>query len=166
MAMAYHRFHGMDVRIVRIFNTYGPRMRPGDGRVVSNFIVQALRGEPLSVYGDGSQTRSFCYVDDEVEGIYRLFHSDYVGPVNVGNPDEFTVRELAEKILALTGSRSELRFHPLPEDDPAVRQPDITLARQVLDWAPQVDLEEGLRRTIPHFQALVEEARATARVLS
>jgi dTDP-glucose 4,6-dehydratase len=166
MAMAYHRFHGMDVRIVRIFNTYGPRMRPGDGRVVSNFIVQALQGEPLSVYGDGSQTRSFCYVDDEVEGIYRLFHSDYVGPMNVGNPDEFTVRELAEKILELTGSRSELRFHPLPEDDPAVRQPDITLARQVLDWAPRVDLEEGLRRTIPHFQALVEEARATARVLS
>jgi dTDP-glucose 4,6-dehydratase len=166
MTMAYHRFHGMDVRIVRIFNTYGPRMRPGDGRVVSNFIVQALRGEPLSVYGDGSQTRSFCYVDDEVEGIYRLFHSGYVGPVNVGNPDEFTVRELAEKILALTGSRSELRFHPLPEDDPAVRRPDITLARQVLDWAPQVDLEEGLRRTIPHFQLLVEEARATARVLS
>jgi dTDP-glucose 4,6-dehydratase len=166
MTMAYHRFHRMDVRIVRIFNTYGPRMRPGDGRVVSNFIVQALRGEPLSVYGDGSQTRSFCYVDDEVEGIYRLFHSDYVGPVNVGNPDEFTVRELAEKILALTGSRSDLRFHPLPEDDPAVRQPDITLARQVLDWAPRVDLEEGLRRTIPHFQALVEEARATARVLS
>jgi dTDP-glucose 4,6-dehydratase len=166
MTMAYHRFHVIDVRIARIFNTYGPRMRPGDGRVVSNFIVQALQGEPLSVYGDGSQTRSFCYVDDEVEGIYRLFHSDYVGPMNVGNPDEFTVRELAEKILELTGSRSELRFHPLPEDDPAVRQPDITLARQVLDWAPRVDLEEGLRRTIPHFQALVEEARATARVLS
>jgi dTDP-glucose 4,6-dehydratase len=166
MTMAYHRFHGIDVRIARIFNTYGPRMRPGDGRVVSNFIVQALQGEPLSVYGDGSQTRSFCYVDDEVEGIYRLFQSSYVGPINLGNPDEFTVRELAEKILALTGSRSELRFHPLPEDDPAVRRPDISLARQVLDWSPQVDLEEGLRRTIPHFQALVEEARATARVLS
>src|SRR5690606_1714618 len=129
MVMAYHRYHGVDVRIVRIFNTYGPRMRPNDGRVVSNFIVQALRGDPLTVYGDGSQTRSFCYVEDEVEGIYRLFHSDVTGPVNIGNPDEFSIRELAEKVLALTGSSSPLETRPLPEDDPKVRRPDISLAR-------------------------------------
>jgi dTDP-glucose 4,6-dehydratase len=167
MTMAYQRFHGLDTRIVRIFNTYGPRMRPGDGRVVSNFIVQALRGEPLSIYGDGSQTRSFCYVDDEVEGIYRLFHSDWKDPMNIGNPNEFTVLELAEKVLALTGSASELRHHPLPTDDPTVRCPDITLARGELGWEPAVELEEGLERTIPHFRAILEQTSgARARVLA
>lgn len=153
MTMAYHRYHGVDTRIVRIFNTYGPRMRPNDGRVVSNFVVQALRGEPLTMYGDGSQTRSFCYVSDLVEGIYRLFHSDRVAPTNIGNPVEFSVRQLADQVLALTGSRSQVHSHPLPEDDPKVRRPDITIARQVLQWEPQVPLEEGLRRTIPYFQA-------------
>jgi dTDP-glucose 4,6-dehydratase len=165
MTMAYHRFHGVETRIVRIFNTYGPRMRPGDGRVVSNFIVQALRGEPLSVYGDGSQTRSFCYVDDLVEGIYRLFLSDRAEPTNVGNPDEFTVRELAEKVIAMTGSRSALDQRPLPEDDPKVRRPDITAARAVLGWEPRVNLDEGLARTIPYFHTLVESQGSTSRTL-
>jgi dTDP-glucose 4,6-dehydratase len=165
MTMAYHRFHRVATRIVRIFNTYGPRMRPGDGRVVSNFIVQALRGEPLSVYGDGQQTRSFCYVDDLVEGIYRLFLSDRHEPTNIGNPDEFTVKELAEKVLGMTGSASELARHPLPEDDPKVRRPDITLARQVLGWEPKVPLEEGLRRTIPYFRTLMEGTPQGARTL-
>ena len=160
ITMAYHRFHGVETRIVRIFNTYGPRMRPGDGRVVSNFIVQALRGDPLSVYGDGSQTRSFCYVDDLVDGIYRLFHSEHVDPVNVGNPIEFTVRELAELVLRMTGSESPIDWLPLPQDDPKVRQPDITVAREVLGWEPRVPLEEGLRRTIPYFEALVEHQAA------
>jgi nucleoside-diphosphate-sugar epimerase len=141
-------------RIVRIFNTYGPRMRPGDGRVVSNFIVQALRGDPISIYGNGSQTRSFCYVDDLVDGIFRLFTSDRSEPTNIGNPNEFTVLELARQVLAITGSRSELQMHPLPEDDPKVRRPDITIARQVLGWEPRVQLDEGLRRTIPHFEGL------------
>jgi len=165
MAMAYHRAHGVDVRIVRIFNTYGPRMRPDDGRVVSNFIVQALRGEPLTVYGDGSQTRSFCYVDDEIEGIYRLFMSDYVGPVNIGNPVEFRIRELAEMVIRMTGSKSEIVERPLPQDDPKVRRPDISLARRVLGWEPRISLEEGLRRTIPYFQELVETDGAVARAL-
>ncbi|HVG46004.1 MAG TPA: UDP-glucuronic acid decarboxylase family protein [Longimicrobium sp.] len=165
MTMAYHRFHGVETRIVRIFNTYGPRMRPGDGRVVSNFIVQALRGEPLSVYGDGSQTRSFCYVDDLVDGIYRLFASGRAEPTNVGNPDEFTVRELAEKVIAMTGSRSTIDRRPLPEDDPKVRRPDITAARGVLGWQPKVALEEGLARTIPYFRAMVEEQDSTSRTL-
>ena len=165
MAMAYHRAHGVDVRIVRIFNTYGPRMRPDDGRVVSNFIVQALRGEPLTVYGDGSQTRSFCYVDDEIEGIYRLFMSDYVGPVNIGNPVEFRIRELAEMVIRMTGSESEIVERPLPQDDPKVRRPDISLARRVLGWEPRISLEEGLRRTIPYFQELVETDGAVARAL-
>ena len=160
ITMAYHRFHGVETRIVRIFNTYGPRMRPGDGRVVSNFIVQALRGDPLSVYGDGSQTRSFCYVDDLVDGIYRLFHSDRADPTNVGNPVEFTVRELAEQVLRMTGSASRIDWLPLPQDDPKVRQPDITLAREVLGWEPKVPLEEGLRRTIPYFAELVEHQAA------
>lgn len=153
MTMAYHRYHGVDTRIVRIFNTYGPRMRPNDGRVVSNFVVQALRGDPLTMYGDGSQTRSFCYVSDLIEGIYRLFQSDRVAPTNIGNPVEFSVRQLAEQVLALTGSRSEIQTRPLPEDDPKVRRPDITVAREVLGWEPQVTLEQGLRRTIPYFQA-------------
>ncbi|MFW5947075.1 MAG: UDP-glucuronic acid decarboxylase family protein [Gemmatimonadota bacterium] len=166
LTMAYHRFHGVDVRIARIFNTYGPRMRPGDGRVVSNFIVQALRGEPLTVYGDGDQTRSFCYVDDEVDGLYRLFMGDEVGPVNIGNPGEFTILELAEKVLEITGSRSAIDHLPLPEDDPTVRQPDITRARETLGWEPGIDLEAGLRHTVPYFRTLVEEEDADARVLT
>jgi dTDP-glucose 4,6-dehydratase len=166
MTMAYHRFHGVQTRIVRIFNTYGPRMRPGDGRVVSNFIVQALRGEPISVYGDGSQTRSFCYVDDLVEGIYRLFLSDRADPTNIGNPDEFTVQQLAEQVLEMIpGTGAAVQRHPLPEDDPKVRRPDITIARQVLGWEPKVPLAEGLRRTIPHFRTLVERHDLSARTL-
>lgn len=152
MTMAYHTYHGVDTRIVRIFNTYGPRMRARDGRVVSNFIVQALRGEPLTVYGDGGQTRSFCYVSDLIDGIYRLFRSDRSQPTNVGNPTEFTVRQLAEMVLRLTGSRSPIVERPLPTDDPKVRRPDITVARQVLGWEPGVSLEEGLVRTIEYFR--------------
>ena len=151
MVMAYHRHHGVDVRIVRIFNTYGPLMRPDDGRVVSNFIVQALAGTPLTVHGDGKQTRSFCYVEDEVRGLLALLDSDHVGPVNIGNPYEFTVLELAEKVLALTGSSSELQFDPRPVDDPAQRRPDITLARSLLGWEPEVSLDEGLARTTKWF---------------
>ena len=155
MTMAYHRYHGVDTRIVRIFNTYGERMRPGDGRVVSNFIVQALRHEPLTVYGDGSQTRSFCYVSDLVDGIYRLFLSDRTDPTNVGNPNEFTVLQLAEAVIRLTSSRSRIERHPLPTDDPKVRRPDIAVARSVLGWEPAVELEAGLRRTIEYFRGLV-----------
>lgn len=166
ITMAYHRFHGLDTRIARIFNTYGPRMRPADGRVVSNFIVQGLRGEPITLYGDGQQTRSFCYVADEVEGLFRLFFSDHTDPVNVGNPVEFTIRELAEMVLEEVGSESDLISHPLPEDDPKVRQPDITLAKKVLDWVPETGLREGLKQTIPYFQNLVETEGAEARTLS
>ncbi|MEQ8329560.1 MAG: SDR family oxidoreductase [Longimicrobiales bacterium] len=165
MTMAYHRHHGVDTRIVRIFNTYGPRMRPGDGRVVSNFIVQALRGEPLTLYGDGSQTRSFCYVSDEVDGIYRLFHSDRVEPTNIGNPSEFTIKELAEVVLEETGSDSPLEYRPLPADDPKVRKPDITVAREVLGWEPTVSLRDGIRRTTPWFREQVEATDAQARTL-
>lgn len=165
LTMAYHRHHGLDTRIVRIFNTYGPRMRPGDGRVVSNFIVQGLRGEPLTVYGDGSQTRSFCFVDDEVDGIVRLFHSDETQPINVGNPGEFTIRELADIVVEETGGRSTVTERPLPTDDPKVRRPDITLARERLGWEPKVSLREGLRRTIPWFRDQVEGADARARTL-
>jgi len=165
MTMAYHRAHDVDTRIVRIFNTYGPRMRPGDGRVVSNFIVQALRGDAITVYGDGSQTRSFCYASDEVDGIYRLFMSDRTEPANVGNPGEFTIRELAELVIEATGSASEIVELPLPEDDPKVRQPDITVARELLGWEPSVDLEEGLARTIPDFREMVERRDAEARTL-
>jgi dTDP-glucose 4,6-dehydratase len=152
MAMAYHRHHGVDVRIVRIFNTFGPRMRPDDGRAVSNFLVQALAGKPITVYGDGSQTRSFCYVDDEVRGLLALLDSDHVGPVNIGNPDEYTIRELAETAVRITGSSSELTFWPLPVDDPTRRRPDITLARRILGWEPRVSLEEGLARTAEWFR--------------
>ncbi len=153
MTMAYHRYHGVDTRIVRIFNTYGPRMRPRDGRVVSNFIVQALSGEPITMYGDGSQTRSFCYVDDEIEGIVRLFHHGDADPTNIGNPDEFTVRELAEMVVEITGTQSEIVTRPLPVDDPKVRRPDITRARTTLGWEPRVALREGLARTIPYFRS-------------
>jgi dTDP-glucose 4,6-dehydratase len=165
MVMAYHRFHKMDTRIVRIFNTYGPRMRPNDGRVVSNFIVQALRSEPLTVYGDGSQTRSFCYASDEVEGIYRLFMSDYTMPVNIGNPNEFTVKQLAERVLALTDSSSHIEQQPLPKDDPKVRKPDITVARRELGWEPAVQLDEGLASTIPYFRERIGRTNESARSL-
>jgi dTDP-glucose 4,6-dehydratase len=151
MTMAYHRHHGVDVRIVRIFNTYGPRMRPDDGRVVSNFIVQALAGKPLTVHGDGLQTRSFCYVDDEVRGLLALLDSDHVGPVNIGNPNEFTVLELARRVLDVTGSSSELIFDPRPVDDPAQRRPDLTLARSILGWEPAIGLDEGVARTADWF---------------
>lgn len=166
MTMAYHRYHGLETRIVRIFNTYGPRMRPGDGRVVSNFIVQALRGDPLTVYGDGSQTRSFCYVDDEVEGIFRLFNQDErVEPVNIGNPIEFTIQELADIVVEETGSSSIIERMPLPDDDPKVRQPDITVAKELLDWEPQVELREGIQKTIPHFRAEIDRHDARARTI-
>jgi dTDP-glucose 4,6-dehydratase len=165
LTMAYHRYHGLDTRIVRIFNTYGPRMRPADGRVVSNFIVQALKGEALSVYGDGTQTRSFCYVDDEVDGIHRLFQSDRADPINIGNPYEFSILDLAQVVLEETGSSSELRWLPLPTDDPKVRQPDITLARDLLGWEPRVSLREGVRRTVPYFKKLVDLGTAEARTL-
>jgi len=151
MTMAFHRTHDLDVRISRTFNTYGPRMRPGDGRVVSNFITQALAGKPLTVYGDGSQTRSFCYVDDQVRGLVALVRSGHVGPVNIGNPDEFTVVELARTVLELTGSKSDIVFEPLPTDDPTQRRPDISLAAEVLGWRPEVDLRQGLIRTIAWF---------------
>ncbi len=166
MTMAYHRHHGVDTRIVRIFNTYGPRMRPGDGRVVSNFIVQGLRGDDLTVYGDGSQTRSFCFVSDEVDGIVRLFHSDEVEPVNVGNPTEFTILELAELVVAETGGRSTIAHRDLPVDDPKVRRPDISRARELLGWQPRVALEEGLQRTIPWFRDKVTHGGAQARPLT
>jgi dTDP-glucose 4,6-dehydratase len=155
MTMAYHRFHGLDTRIVRIFNVYGPAMRPADGRVVSNFLVQALEGKPLTIFGDGSQTRSFCYVDDMIRGILALLDSDYVGPVNIGNPNEFTVRELAELVLEVTGSSSEIVFEPLPVDDPTQRQPDLTLAQRELGWLPQVELREGLERTAGYFSEVL-----------
>ncbi|MCC6456807.1 MAG: SDR family oxidoreductase [Caldilineaceae bacterium] len=151
MTMAYHRSHGVETRIVRIFNTYGPRMRLNDGRVVPNFVSQALQGKPLTVYGDGSQTRSFCFVTDLVDGIYRLLLSDEVEPVNIGNPNEITIREFAERINALTGNPAGIRFEPLPKDDPRQRQPDITKARRLLGWSPQVQLGEGLEKTVSWF---------------
>ena len=154
LTMAYHRFHGLDTRIARIFNTYGPRMRPNDGRVVSNFIVQALCDQPLTMYGDGRQTRSFCYVDDLIAGIVALFERGTSDPTNIGNPDEFTVRQLAERVIALTGSGSTIVERPLPEDDPKVRRPDITFARRTLAWEPRVTLDDGLRRTIEHFRGV------------
>ncbi|MBI5189580.1 MAG: SDR family oxidoreductase [Nitrospirae bacterium] len=152
MTMAYHRYHGVETRIVRIFNTYGERMRIRDGRAVPNFMCQALKGEDLTVYGDGSQTRSFCYVSDEVDGISRLLFSDVDTPVNIGNPAEMTVLGMAEAIIKVTGSKSRIVFKPLPEDDPKVRQPDITKARAILGWEPKVGLEEGLARTLDYFK--------------
>jgi dTDP-glucose 4,6-dehydratase len=152
LTMAHHREFGVDVRISRTFNTYGPRMRPGDGRVVSNFLVAALAGRPLTVYGDGSQTRSFCYVDDQVRGLVALLDSDHVGPVNIGNPDERSVLELARLVLEITGSGSEIAFEPLPVDDPVQRRPDIDLARTVLGWKPEIGLAEGLERTASWFE--------------
>ena len=155
MTMAYQRYHGVETRIVRIFNTYGPRMRPRDGRVVSNFIVQALLGEPITIYGDGGQTRSFCFVSDLIEGIYRLFGSDRRDPTNIGNPREFTVAELAKLVKEMTGSAAPIVFEALPTDDPKVRQPDIRIAREVLGWEPKVPLSEGLTRTIEYFRQIV-----------
>ena len=155
----YHRQHGVRIKIARIFNTYGPRMHPNDGRVVSNFIVQALRGEDITIYGEGQQTRSFCYVDDLVEGFIRLMGTpdEVTGPINLGNPGEFTMLQLAERVLALTGSSSKLVFRPLPQDDPKQRQPDISQAKAVLDWQPTIALDKGLEKTISYFDALLKE---------
>ena len=159
MVMAYHRYHGLDTRIVRIFNTYGPRMRPKDGRVVPAFIQQALLNESLTVFGDGAQTRSFCYVDDLIEGIWRLLNSEVSDPVNVGNPKEMTILEFAQRIIEITDSGSEISFQPLPVDDPKIRQPDIARAKACLGWEPQVPLDEGLRQTIDYFGQLVTAAQ-------
>ena len=160
ITMAYHRYHGLNTRIVRIFNTYGPRMRLHDGRVVPNFIMQALKGEPLTVYGQGEQTRSFQYVDDLIAGINKLLEIEHHLPVNVGNPHEMTVLEFAKKIIGLTGSKSSIVYKPLPEDDPQVRQPDITKAKKILGWEPKVQLEEGLLKTIEYFRARLQEQKA------
>src|SRR6185295_15885471 len=154
MTMAYHTWRGLDTRIVRIFNTYGPRMQPRDGRVVSNFIVQALNDEPITIYGDGSQTRSFCYVTDEVEGIYRLFMQGDAEPTNIGNPTEYTVKQLAELVVELTGTKSPITYMPLPADDPKVRKPDITRARAKLGWEPSVALRDGVQWTIDYFRTV------------
>ena len=153
--MAYHRYHRVDARIVRIFNTYGPRMQINDGRVVPNFMKQALRGEPLTVYGDGAQTRSFCYVSDEIDGFLRLSRSDEHLPVNIGNPNEFTILECAQRVIAITGSKSKIDYKPLPPDDPKLRRPDITKAREVLGWEPKVDLDTGLRLSLDYFRRAV-----------
>jgi dTDP-glucose 4,6-dehydratase len=157
LTMAYHRYHGVDTRVVRIFNTYGPRMRLNDGRALPNFLYQALTGEPLTVYGDGKQTRSFCYVSDLLDGIYRLLESDEHDPVNIGNPHEITILEFAERVRALVGSKEPIVFRPLPQDDPKQRCPDIAKARQVLKWEPKVNLEEGLKRTYDYFHKKVAE---------
>uniref|UniRef100_A0A832DPL3 UDP-glucuronate decarboxylase n=1 Tax=Ignavibacterium album TaxID=591197 RepID=A0A832DPL3_9BACT len=156
LTMAYHRYHGLQTRIVRIFNTYGPRMRLNDGRVLPTFIYQALKGEPLSIFGDGSQTRSFCYVDDLIDGIYRLMLSNEVLPVNIGNPDEITIQQFAEEVLKLTGSKSTIAYHPLPEDDPKVRQPDISKAKALLGWEPKVSRTEGIKRTLEYFKKIID----------
>lgn len=155
LCMDYHREHGVDIRIIRIFNTYGPRMHPQDGRVVSNFIVQALAGEPITMYGTGSQTRSFCYVDDLVRGMMAMMdQEESIGPVNLGNPNEFSMKQLAEKVIELTGTSSKIVYKPLPQDDPKQRQPDITLAKKLLHWQPTIELEEGLKKTIEYFRSL------------
>jgi dTDP-glucose 4,6-dehydratase len=156
ITMAYHTFHGVETRIVRIFNTYGPRMRLNDGRALPAFMGQALRGEDITVFGDGSQTRSFCYVDDLIEGIYRLLLSDYAYPVNVGNPDEISIRDFAEEIIKLTGTNQKIVYKPLPTDDPKQRQPDITRARQILGWEPTVSRAEGMKKTWDYFKSLPE----------
>ena len=154
MTMAYHRFHGLETRIVRIFNTYGPRMRLNDGRVIPAFMGQALRGEDITVFGDGSQTRSFCYVDDQVEGIYRLLLSDYSDPVNIGNPNEITIGDFAEEIISMTGTDQKVVYRDLPQDDPLKRRPDISLAKKILDWEPKVGREEGMKLTYDYFKSL------------
>jgi dTDP-glucose 4,6-dehydratase len=159
--VAYRRYHKVDTRIARIFNTYGPRMQINDGRVIPNFMKQALRGEGLTVFGDGSQTRSFCYVSDEIDGLLRLAKSSERGPVNIGNPSEFTVLECAQKVLAVTGSRSQIRYEPLPQDDPKQRRPDITKARQLLGWEPKIGLEEGLKMSLDYFREAVQQLAPT-----
>ncbi len=157
----YHRQHNLNIKVARIFNTYGPNMHPSDGRVVSNFIIQALKGEDITIYGDGSQSRSFCYVDELIDGFIRLMASNnFTGPVNLGNPVEFTIKELAEKIIEMTNSKSKLSLNPLPQDDPKQRQPDITLAKKELDWEPQIKLEQGLKKTIAYFDDLIKSGRA------
>jgi len=162
MVMAYHRYYGVDTRLVRIFNTYGPRLHGSDGRVISNLMMQALRGEDLTIYGDGTQTRSFCYVSDEIDGILRLARSNERFPVNIGNPVEWTILECARQVLEVTGSSSKIRFAPLPEDDPVQRRPDITKAKQLLGWEPKIDLRTGLKLCLEYFQRLVERGeRAT-----
>jgi UDP-glucuronate decarboxylase len=163
----YHRQHSVQIKVARIFNTYGPRTHPNDGRVVSSFIVQALLGHDLTIFGDGEQTRSFCYVDDLVDGFHRLMgtSSDVTGPINLGNPQEFTVRDLAEKVIKLTGSRSKVIHRPLPPDDPRQRRPDISKANELMDWTPKVQLEEGLQRTIPYFESLLAEGNVANAVL-
>ncbi len=155
MTFAYHRVHRVDVRVARIFNTFGPKMRPDDGRLVTNLLVQGLTAQPMTVYGDGSQTRSFCYVDDEVRGLVALLDSDYVGPVNIGNPTEYTVNEFARLALEVTGNQSEIVYEPLPVDDPMQRRPDITLAKSLLDWEPTIELRDGLTRTAEYFRAVL-----------
>ena len=163
----YYRQHQLKIKVARIFNTYGPRMHPNDGRVVSNFVMQALRNEPITLYGDGSQTRSFCYVDDLINGLVKLMETpvDVVGPINIGNPNEFTIRQLAEKVIALSGSSSTIEYRPLPSDDPTQRQPDIALAKKVLDWEPKVQLDEGLKKTIEYFDKLLGGARKPRQTL-
>ena len=160
MTMAYHRYHQVDTRIARIFNTYGPRMRLNDGRVVPNFILQALQGKDLTIYGDGSQTRSFCYIDDLIEGIFRLLFSQEIEPINLGNPDEFSVLDFAKIILEITGSQSRITHQPLPMDDPRVRRPDITKAQKILNWKPQIELRDGIRKTIPYFKEKLGKSAA------
>lgn len=157
LTMAYHRYHGLQTRIVRIFNTYGPRMRLNDGRVLPAFIGQALKGEPLTVFGDGSQTRSFCYVDDLIEGIFRLLLSEEVYPINIGNPEEITIKQFAEEVLTLTGSKSKITYLPLPEDDPKVRQPDISKAKTILGWEPKVSRKDGIMKTLEYFTKIVNQ---------
>jgi UDP-glucuronate decarboxylase len=159
LAFDYHRQNNVDIRVARIFNTYGPRMLENDGRVVSNFVVQALRKQPITVYGDGSQTRSYCYVSDLVEGLMRLMNGDYIGPVNLGNPEEYTVLELAQKIQAMIYSDAEIQFKPLPQDDPRRRQPDISCAKRHLDWQPTIPLADGLERTIADFRSRIEQSK-------
>ena len=160
LTMAYHRYHGVDTKIIRIFNTYGPRMRLRDGRVVPAFIGQALTGEPLTVFGDGSQTRSFCYVSDLIDGMFKLVMSDYHEPVNIGNPREMTIKQFGEHIIRITGTHSNIEYRPLPVDDPKVRQPDISLAKSILGWEPKVDFEEGIRHTIEYFRSRVGPAKS------
>ena len=163
MTMAYHRYHDVDTKIVRIFNTYGPRMRLHDGRVVPAFISEALTGKPLTIFGDGSQTRSFCYVSDLIDGIFRLAMSDFHEPVNIGNPREMTIKQFADEIIRITGAKSGIEYRPLPEDDPKVRQPDITRAKKILGWQPQIDFDEGIRETIEYFRQHIELVNRTTK---
>lgn len=156
LMMDYHRENKVDIRIIRIFNTYGPNMALNDGRVISNFIIQALKNEPITVYGEGNQTRSFCFVTDLIDGMYKMMNQSYIGPVNLGNPNEFTILELAKKVIELTGSKSKIVYKPLPKDDPRQRQPDITLAKEKLEWQPKIELEEGLKKTIEYFKEVLK----------